>query len=439
MILKDSIRSFLTQICIFVCNFIVAIITARFFGPEGKGAYFLVLLASVFLVSIFKANLDPTTVYLVGTKKFRANDIYKTLLTLGAIMGLISILAFWLFYSLGGSRLFLNIDPIIVFIGALSAPFNILNLYLTSIFWSKNQVKKVNLIQALQPFLNIIGLIIIVIAEPTIKLAVIVYSLSFVLTFIFAFFLAYKQILGIEKGYFSKRIVQELYGYGLKLHLGDLIDVIANRIDSFMVSFYAGAAAVGYYSVGVNSEIIWLLPTAIGFAIFPSVASASKKDSSEMVAKVCRIVFSISALCVIALALLSRIIISIVYGSSFLPAVLPFIILLPGVLALCLSKVLKNYLIGQNHPWLPTIGSGVTILIDLILLYVLVPRYGIVGAAASTSFAYITYATVITGAFIHVTKSSLLDILFIKKSDLSFFFNKTSNFLNKRTNEAITN
>ena len=65
-------------------------------------------------------------------------------------------------------------------------------------------------------------------------------------------------------------------------------------------------------------------------------------------------------------------------------------ILLPGAVALGLSQVLYDGARALNQPTLPSYAEGCSLIVTLGCLYLLVPRFGFVGAAVASTLAYWT-------------------------------------------------
>jgi O-antigen/teichoic acid export membrane protein len=88
------------------------------------------------------------------------------------------------------------------------------------------------------------------------------------------------------------------------------------------------------------------------------------------------------------LAALAHDFIPIYYGSEFDAAVLPLLLLLPGVLGFALARPI--FAIGQGKGQLQILiaATGTASLINVFLNALLIPSYGMMGAAVATSVGY---------------------------------------------------
>src|SRR5262249_38652466 len=82
--------------------------------------------------------------------------------------------------------------------------------------------------------------------------------------------------------------------------------------------------------------------------------------------------------------------ITLVFGKHYGPAVSSAQILMFAGLFQGLNAVLGNSLRGRGRPSLPAVAEGAGAVLTVLLLYILLPRLGIVGAAIASVAAYLT-------------------------------------------------
>src|SRR6266511_1654962 len=179
--------------------------------------------------------------------------------------------------------------------------------------------------------------------------------------------------LGIDRAAF-----RDLLGFGLKGYVGNLLQFFNYRLDSLIVNALSGIASVGIYSISVAmGEVIWYVASAFGTVMFPHVSSVDRREADRVTPIVSRNVWFITLIGVVTMALLGRWIIEFVFGTVMLAAVTPLLLLLPGILAL----------------------SGAKMVLTVALDIALIPRYGIVGAAAASSIVYTNTAAALVIVF----------------------------------------
>jgi O-antigen/teichoic acid export membrane protein len=77
--------------------------------------------------------------------------------------------------------------------------------------------------------------------------------------------------------------------------------------------------------------------------------------------------------------------------------------MLPGLVASGFGSVLNTKLAGQGYPpvtlWAPVVALAINVALNVKLI----PAFGLVGAAAATSVAYVLWALIVAVAYRHQT------------------------------------
>ena len=186
--------------------------------------------------------------------------------------------------------------------------------------------------------------------------------------------------------------VRLLLAYGLPYAAYSIVQNFSNRFDYILLRLFGSASAVGVYSIAVGQgELLWILPTAVGFVLFPRIASFVRADPERAAvetAKLLRWSVLLTAAGAVVLALLARPLTRIVYGTPFLAAVEPLRILLVGIVASSFLQVLSSLLLGSGRLRLLIQTTAVGFALNLSLNVALIPRFGMNGAAVSSGISY---------------------------------------------------
>jgi O-antigen/teichoic acid export membrane protein len=81
------------------------------------------------------------------------------------------------------------------------------------------------------------------------------------------------------------------------------------------------------------------------------------------------------------------------FGPGFHSALVPFLILLPGMWFLAAGGLVEDALAGRGRPGLSSILAGIEVGITIGLDLLLIPRYGAIGGAVASVCAYSFYGT----------------------------------------------
>jgi O-antigen/teichoic acid export membrane protein len=198
------------------------------------------------------------------------------------------------------------------------------------------------------------------------------------------------------------------------LLLSSIAVFVYMRIDQFMIAGMLGSSQVGLYSAVVTlAEVPLILPPLLLRAALPTLTRQSATDPAHRdatIAKLMRTGFYVHALVAVLLSVLAEPIVVLLYGEPFRAAANAFrlqVLAAPFVALGVLSSAWLVLLGCTGHAIRRTvIGAIANIALNLLLI----PRYGIAGAAAATLVAQVI-ATYAVDAFYRQTRE-----LFIMKT-----------------------
>jgi O-antigen/teichoic acid export membrane protein len=206
-----------------------------------------------------------------------------------------------------------------------------------------------------------------------------------------------------------------LLGLGLRGHAGNVVQTFNYRLDALMLQGFLGQAAVGLYQTGVMlAELVWYLPNAVSSALLPDVAANKERPSTPLLVRHTLLLTALGSLVLLVvvwptLALLRPI---------YLGAVAPMAILLLGVTALSIHKVLSGDLSGRGLPQYPSLTSALALGVTLAGNLLFIPRYGIVGAAMASSLAYCIQTVALVKLYQRIEQIGWKELLVFKSDDL---------------------
>ena len=182
--------------------------------------------------------------------------------------------------------------------------------------------------------------------------------------------------------------------YGRNLYVQNLLINLHERIDVLLLAALGVSAVdIGLYAAGVSVVAqLRQVPGAIGTVLLPRLAGATEAEAAEFTATVVRPSLLVMLAAALALAPAGAIGIPLLYGSAYLPAVLPFLVLLPGVALVTVSRVLGRYFAAVNRQRAIVVLRAAVLVLNVALNLWLIPRAGIVGAALASLLSYGTEA-----------------------------------------------
>ena len=196
------------------------------------------------------------------------------------------------------------------------------------------------------------------------------------------------------------------------------------RLDMVMLKMMQGDFAVGLYSAATRvSEVWYFIPTAIVSSVSPAIMRA--KDDPEVFYGRLHKLFSLMAMtaCVIGsiVALASHAIVRILYSNSYSGAAPVLAVHIWASVFVFLGLAQSPWDISKNLLRLSLYRTIAGAVINIAINFVLIPRYGAMGAAIATVISY-----AISAVFANALSSKTRPIFFMQMR--SFLPAKIRNF-----------
>jgi O-antigen/teichoic acid export membrane protein len=386
-------------------------------GPTNKGIYSILVLVPMMVVTLGRCGLNNAVTYFCGRKP-AASVIYNGFLLLAMIGGISIVLflpAFFLF-----RHNFLHDIPAtgIVWMIALIPIFYFYD-YFASVFAAIMKIKWRNALILMYPLCQLVLLMVMVVAlRKGLAGALLSLSMALSLGVGWSIFTLQREI-AIPSWKADAALMKQMLRFGLKAHVGGIMEMLNYRADFILVNLFLGPAAVGFYSVSVNmAEIVWRFPEAVVLILIPKITRMDPDQAKNFTPRICRLIlFPVLMIC-LGLMFLGRFFILFFFGSSFLPALYPFFFLLPGFLAFAIWKILAGDLLAQGHPLIYSSTSAAAFVVMVLLDMWLIPARGIAGAAMASSAAYLAVTVLIIMMYRKVTGIRPSHLLLPQKNDL---------------------
>jgi O-antigen/teichoic acid export membrane protein len=201
----------------------------------------------------------------------------------------------------------------------------------------------------------------------------------------------YPSLLASLKPAFSGKVARDLLSYGLPFVPAGLCSFLLNLSDRYFLKHYTSMEEVGLYALGYRfGEIIWLLVWAFQLAWPPFLFSNRKSPTApQLYARVTTYYVAGMAYIWLAISVFAREVIMLMAAPSFHAAyqVVPLIALaslLHGVAFLgAVGISLERKTI--YHPFI----VGAAALLNVILNFLWIPTYGMMGAAYATVASFL--------------------------------------------------
>lgn len=379
---------FLGQMFSLLVSFFIGAWVARYLGPENYG----VLSYSIAFVGIFGfiSTLGVDGILsreLVNTPEKR-DELLGTAFRLKLFGGAIA-----LFLSVASVLIF-QTDPLVkILVSLFSFSFILQSIGIIGSYFNAEVKSKYNVKATLVATLvsSILKVVVILSGKGVIYLVVV-----FVLDALWqgiGLIRAYNNFgLRIKNWIFNKDLARKILKNSWPLMLASAAGFIALRVDQVMIGSILGNHEVGIYAVGVKLVEVWyFIPGIISTALFPAIINA-KKTGLDLYKKRLKNFYILMVLLPIAMAipitLLAKPIISIIFGVGYLEAIPVLKIYIWSSVGLFLGSAIGSYLMAENKVKTIFILNLITMLLNITLNFILIPKFGIIGSAWATLVSY---------------------------------------------------
>ncbi|HEV2145968.1 MAG TPA: polysaccharide biosynthesis C-terminal domain-containing protein [Longimicrobiaceae bacterium] len=393
---------------LFVANLATGVIVARQLGPTSYGLWAILQLIPTYAEAFVRLKVDAAGVYLIGSGRYGVGPVRTMLnrIALGSGLGVVALVAAalgplsdWLFGAAAG-----DVRPAILVV-ALQVPFQFLLLNYTKLLLLREDVRAYNQAVLLRT-LSFAVLSVTLLFGARLGLLGVVFAgtASTALACLFAMRALGAGPAGGERSApgLGRALVEQalpLYGAGIVGHLH-------TYSSSTVVALYLSPANVGFLAMAQNlGRLLERITEALNLLLFPRIAGMEEGASlAELVVRAYRVMLVATLVAGTGMAVAVRPLVELVYGRDFLPAVVPLWIILPGVVAFSASTVFTQYLVGIGKAGLALRISIVPLVVQVALALLLVPRFGLAGAACALSVASVLVAVLQLAVFVHVAR-----------------------------------
>jgi O-antigen/teichoic acid export membrane protein len=385
---RDVSISFATTLYIQVLNIATGLIAARLLLPEGRGELAALMLWPGLVAELGCLALSDALLYRLASGAASPRVLCGTILALGAALcALLIPIGFAILpFVMPGH------DPDIVAAAwwymALYLPTYFASLFAANMFQGRLDLVAWNAVRAIVPTLYLAGILILgfLIAPEAPEFAAANVAAMVASA-------AFGVALMVRRGWFGLRAdlgeARALAVYGAKAHAGEVLHSLRQKLDQAVVATLMSASELGLYAVALtiaNGPLI-LVQTIANIA-FPKISAEAKLPGKvEVFGRYLRLAVAVVLAVDVVLWALNAWLVPLLFGAAFAPAVaianLCLVGLVPFAVKLLCAAALKACDRALAIPRAELWGL-VAVAPSLVLL---VPRFGLLGAAASLVIA----------------------------------------------------
>ena len=187
--------------------------------------------------------------------------------------------------------------------------------------------------------------------------------------------------------------------------LTNLVGLLNYKVDIFLVERFLGLASTGVYSIAVMvAELLWLVSSSVTTAAYARIGTPDAAAAAHITVRAVHA--SVLLLCALSplLWLGAAVAVPWLLGPVYAPSLLALAVLLPGVAVYGAASALSAWFTNHaGRPRVPALLALASLLINVVISVLAIPRLGMIGGALATSLSYAV--TVAIGAWLFVRAS----------------------------------
>ncbi len=403
---------FIENILRMIAGLLVGIWVARYLGPDKFGTFSYALAFTSIFGGLAKLGLDSIIVRDLLKHPERRDICLGTAFRLKLAGAFLMLAVIAVCQLPAGNDFTTNLYIMIIASGIIFQSFEVIDFY----FQSQVLSKFVSICKIIQLCLSSAVKVYLVLSGAELFWFVLIAGADQAMLAI-SLSIAYK--LKKQDGFlrcFDWALARQMLSDGWPLILSIIGTALLYRIDQLIIKQMMGVDAVGLYAAAVKLAEIWFfIPTIITGSLFPAIVNA-KNRSQELCDNRFMRLYSLLIWLAIAISVFMTFtghwVITMLYGAKYASSANTLIILSWTSVFIFLGNASKKWFIVENLQRLLLYRIFGGVILNVILNLVLIPRYGIEGAAMATliSYGYTFYFSYIfnprlRGLFFLTTKS----------------------------------
>jgi O-antigen/teichoic acid export membrane protein len=401
-------------------NAATGILTARALAPAGRGELSAMILWYIILASVFSFGLPSALTYCLRRYPQQLSELSGAALILSLLVSALAVtvgffgLPHWIpQYSpevLFFSRLFLLNTPVAVLVATGRAALESQGRFTAS---------NVSLVGA--PLLTLAGLVPLALLHSLTPVhAAWCYVVSGFPPLVWMAVSLHRTVHPQFRHFVHSAHL--LLSYGIRSYGIDLCGTLSLYVDQALVIRILEPSLMGTYVVALSlSRMLNAFHTAVVMVLFPRAVSRPPGEVVEMTGRAVRMTTLLTTISGVGIMIAGPHLLALLYGSEYRGAAAILRILVVEVILAGATQVLSQAFMALSRPGVVTALQTIGLLLTVPLMLVLVPRFGIAGAALS-----LLLSTCMRFAFVLGSFSRFLDLprpgLLPRRADVLFMW-----------------
>ncbi len=417
--LRHLLLSMGTKLAMIALRLLRNVLLARILGPSERGLFALLSTLPDLISAATSGGLNSAVGY-QAAKQRDMGLLLTQVLVYGCLLAAVLTLAcVWLVREFGADLEVTVQLGLLAWLLLLAVPMTVLKSGLLTLHNASGGVGAFNalrLSESLAPLLLFLGLFWMW-HDQALKAALISWLAGIGLVLVLGLWWLRRQHgLGLKWDRSGQR---ELLNYSAKSHPDLLFQQLILRSDYLFIGAMLGSTALGHYAMAsAAAELLLIVPEAVTTPLMKRLLQQDE-GMGKLTPLALRLTATVMLGACLGMALIGEWLIVTLFGAAYQPAYPALLALLPGLLGLCYASILRLDLLGKNRPGTVSLLMGAGAALNLLLNVLMIPAWGIVGAALASSIAYLVVTVAMLVLYCRLSGVSLGQTLIMLPSDFA--------------------
>lgn len=370
-----------------VAELFVGLYVARYLGPEQFGVFSYAIAFVALFGAIAKLGLDGIVVRDLVNHPEKRDTYLGTAFWLKLIGAVLTLIALAIAVQFTSNDATTNLYIFIIGSGLIFQSFEVVDSY----FQSKVLSKYGSIAKLIQLALSSGLKLYFIFIEADLFWFVLVSLIDQISLALSLAFVYWRQKIGSLFGPFDLSTAKAMLTNSWPLILASISIMVYMRIDQIMIKEMLGAREVGLYSAAVRiSEAWYFVPVIMTTSLFPAIVNAKKTSEKLYHARLQRLYTTLMWMAIavaVPMTFLSDWLITLLYGAAYKDAGQVLMIHIWAGVFVSIGVASGSWFISENLQRYTFYRTSLGAIINVILNLILIPIFGLIGAATATVIA----------------------------------------------------
>ncbi|MDB4334787.1 oligosaccharide flippase family protein [bacterium] len=219
--------------------------------------------------------------------------------------------------------------------------------------------------------------------------------------------------------------------YGVWIRVGNLLQLLNDRISYFLIEFFLSKSALGIFSSGtqLGEKTIMLVTRSISSIQYAKISNTNDiSKNAQITLLLAKGVFFIGLFGLLIINSIPVKWLVLLLSEKFADVDLVILSISPGLLFFNVLIIISHFISGIGKPKICSIGSAVSLFFTGLFCIILIPLWGLKGAGAAYSIGTVFSLAYMMIMFLKFSSGKWSDFL-VSKADIVFFRHEIVGFI----------